>query len=232
MKPIIFTGESVRAILDGRKTQTRRTIKPFRLEGGAWGEVIRVWRLNKGEFGCTYAAGKPPVAEEIVSSPLKCPFRVGSRLWVKETVWRDSRDAKTVIYDATPEWGKCEWVGDPVRLTGIDKELIGVEESLRNLQASKFWAKQSVLFMPRWASRITLEVTAVRAQRVMQISREDAKAEGIAEYLEDVATEEAKDVWRNRTSIENFAARWDVINGKNRSWASNPWVFAVMFKVV
>lgn len=95
--------------------------------------------------------------------------------------------------------------------------------------------------MPRWASRITLEITEVRVERVQDISTEDARAEGITEYLSEIATkrhtEEDADIWRNRTTIENFRNLWDSIyypgiykKPTPFKWDANPWVWVVEFR--
>jgi hypothetical protein len=83
--------------------------------------------------------------------------------------------------------------------------------------------------MPRWASRLTLEVTSVRVERLHCLTIADAKAEGIEEYLAE-GTEEEKDIWRNMSSVENFAVMWDKINGKKYPWSKNCWVFVVEFR--
>jgi hypothetical protein len=91
------------------------------------------------------------------------------------------------------------------------------------------------IYMPRRASRITLEITEVRVQRVQAITREDARAEGISEYLHEFigvpSTEADADVWRNHTTVENFAALWDSLNAKHGfGWDANPWVWVIEFK--
>lgn len=90
------------------------------------------------------------------------------------------------------------------------------------------------IFMPRWASRIKLEVTDVRVQRLQNISLEDARAEGISEYgheFRGMKTFPGDDTYRNRTTVENFAWLWDSLNAKRGySWEANPWVWAYTFK--
>ena len=154
--PIIFTALMVRAILDGRQTQTRRRLK-----------------------------GKPP------------KFATGDTLWVRER-WTLAAD------DARPD-------GFPVYLAdGTPKAPHGP------------W--RSPIHMPRWASRITLEVTDVRVERVQDIGEEDAKAEGVD-----------WEVWEHGgepippTSL--FHELWDSINAKRGyGWDANPWVWVVSFK--
>ena len=97
--------------------------------------------------------------------------------------------------------------------------------------------------MPRWASRITLAVEAVRVERLHDVTRDDAMAEGIPQMHGEACSiglieprgggprngPNSRDIWDNSTSVENYARLWDSINGKRAPWASNPWVWVVTF---
>ena len=85
------------------------------------------------------------------------------------------------------------------------------------------WSWRSPIQMPRWASRITLEITEVRVQRLQEISEEDARAEGIRSAANGAT------VLLGSTPIEAFAALWDSVNAKRAPWASNPWAWAISF---
>ena len=95
------------------------------------------------------------------------------------------------------------------------------------------------IFMPRWASRLTLTVTDVRVQRLQEISTDDAKSEGIPEFAEDAGRIGLPAVsgidgceWDNRSSVENFRLLWDSLNAKRGyGWDANPWVSAYTFTV-
>lgn len=164
-RPIIFSGPMVRAILDGRKTQTRRVVK-LNASGRAQRKG-RNWHLADPE--CVLA----------------CPYGVpGDRLWVRET-WQDGNGG---IYYATDGNTAAPW-------------------------------KPSI-YMPRWASRITLEVVSVRVERLNEIGEEDAIAEG----------SQCAGVPASLTNRGAFAKLWDSINAKTHPWASNPWVWVVEFK--
>jgi len=130
----------------------------------------------------------------------KCPYGVpGNKLWVRET-WAEHPDGDGIIYRAT----------DP----GWDAEKTGVK-----------W--RSPRFMPRWASRILLEVTEVCVQRVQDISEEDAKAEGAQQMCLDDLGQTFK------TYKRGFEALWDTINKKRGyGWALNPWVWDINFKLL
>lgn len=191
----------VRAILEGRKTQTRRVIKPQPPAGVATvfggGQALLEWKDGG------------PAARCIVPQP-KCPHgQVGDRLWVgeafklfpKDTSDRDWRGGKTqnVIYKADPDSGFMQ----------------------------KGYKPSS--HMPRWASRITLEITAVRVERLGDISEADAEAEGAERLLMD---DEGKFYQQERGTFRTgFAGLWCHINGPD-SWDANPWVWVIEFKRV
>ena len=146
MKPIIMSAESVRAILDGRKTQTRRVIKPQpwwieppTLDGDQWiGPYTNDGNVSNG----TYAA--------------RCPYPIGSRLWVRET-WCPYADDMTREYCQThdPEWG------EPIKPAVYSADY---DMGCNPLDVGGCEKWRSPATMPRWASRITLEVTGVRAE--------------------------------------------------------------------
>lgn len=183
--PILFSRPMVRAILDGRKTQTRRVVKP---------------QLEFGVGRCPYS----PTCWAVLADkgggcsckPVKPPYQPGMRLWVRET-WAATdetiNETPGVVYLATdPDWSSMEG----------------------------FRWRPSI-FMPRSASRITLQVTDVRVERVQAISEADAKAEGV--------TPLAIDVQPGHAFRERFRDLWDSING---NWNQNPWVWVVSFQRV
>lgn len=191
-RPILFSGPMVRAILDGRKTQTRRIVKPqptgcepYRCERYCPAIVRPDGELDAGPevFGCYSDDGEWGV---------RCPYGgPGDRLWVRERWaavkgfdWYRPRD---IPRNATITYAGH---GDTACANGIGK-----------------WRPS--IHMPRWASRITLDVEAVRVERLQDITDEDAAAEGV-EY---------------RTV---FAELWESINGRG-SWDLNPWVWVVEF---
>ena len=232
-KPIIFTGESVRAIMDGKKTQTRRVMK-----AQPTGDVVRV-EIAENAYASIYThAAKSSYdyadsdgnkvkirvgdAECCIGQP--SPFPVGCRLWVKETFTIEDYDGtkRAISYAADPDdapviWLECgeEWSR---AYPELEIEAFGKWEATRK--------PISPMFMPRWASRLTLEVTAVKVERVNEISEADAIAEG----CEADRLNENPDVWA--TAVDQFKNRWTEINGKKHPWAANPWVWCVSFCVV
>jgi len=213
-RPILFSGEMVRAILDGRKTQTRRVVKPQR---HPYGEMLSADQVASEVIGMTEA--------------VRCPYgQPGDRLYVKETYWawgrwetrfdaKKGRDAWHFV-DMTLECGKAYQFEQP--------SPIGTRAGV-----SPAWHKRPSLFMPRHASRITLEVTAVRVERLQEISTDDARAEGIQTWIDSF-----KDGPRYHENgqldaypVSAFSRLWKSINGAD-SWDANPWVWVVEFRVI
>lgn len=224
MKPILFSTEMVRAILDGRKTQTRRTIKPqpekstVKFEQSVspvhWQSRLPV------DLRALYPDSLPTT---ILGSIFKCPYgQVGDRLWVRET-WKTGKGLDNLPPKLSGEKSPFQYKADMTTIRGKD--------------VTKYspWGKwRPSIFMPRWASRITLEITDIRVQRVQEITEEDAIAEGIAkqEYIDYKPNSQFGNDLKTVQTITFFAGLWDSINGKKYPWASNPWVWAISFKVV
>lgn len=186
-KPILFSGEMVRAILDGRKTQTRRVIKPqprFDRMG-----------LTDASFVNTYDEtwAYPNVCPE---KYYKCPYgKPGDLLWVRET-WRESE---------SHTWAGCQ-----------NLDAIHYKADHDEPDADGCWRPS--IHMPRWASRITLEVTNVRVERLQDILVEDSLKEGMDHNP------------MNCPRME-FAQLWNSINEKRGyGWETNPWVWVVEFE--
>jgi hypothetical protein len=220
-RPILFSGPMVRAILDGRKTQTRRIIKGLLSVGAVFSprEMIEkpgMWLYNGRVFPCPY--GKP-----------------GDRLWVRESFSTDIRDPlNCVIYKATQEYGKYRDTGEIVRSSFPDGSLPTREEAARGM-LPKFWKGKPSIHMPRWASRITLEITGVRVERLQDISNEDCVAEGITAIGKGVRMPDGRYAQAGRyetkasTVRQLYSELWESINGPG-SWGVNPWVWVFEFR--
>lgn len=207
--PILFSGEMVRAILDGKKTQTRRVIKP---QPEAW--VTQVgYTFFTGEGEISFRGMTPNgLAEYCV--PLK--YRKGDRLWVREAWFADPP------YDGT--WDQYAFSDGVVENFSVlpdrfkSQEFVLYKATWQGVDLR--W--RSSIHMPRWASRITLEVVSVRAERVQEISEEDAKAEGILPY---------PDVGVGVNYLLPYRNLWESINARRGyGWSINPWVWVIEFK--
>lgn len=195
---ILLNGDEVRAILEGRKTQVRRVIKPqpeIFNEGHSW-----IWEHSPGWRAAGINAGLESLSMQLVAL---CRYgKVGDRLWVRET-WlpfdaHDIFNGRRYAYAADTQPGSD---GDQARID------LGYK-----------WRSSSS--MPRCASRITLEITDVRAERIQNITPMDARAEG--SYLATDPDDEG-----------GFINLWDSINDKRGyGWSTNPWLWVVEFKRV
>lgn len=235
-KPILFSGPMIRAILEGRKTQTRRVFSPDR---------IKIEPQPKGGFRYSTYASRAGGIEQTGGGPFVpsdwlhyCPYGVpGDRLWIRETHGVFSVDGISVSvgYKARLPEGKSLSDTDG----GLDVIRVTSEQSA--------WAEQNIdnerwrpsIFMPRWASRITLEITDVRVERLQEISGQDCAAEGmmLQRWLQEDRGEGQpffdKGIKADGLELQAaFQKGWDTINGKRSPWESNPWVWVIGFKRV
>lgn len=199
-RPILFSGAMVRAILEGRKTVTRRAIKhqpdvpvtdaiPRRNYPHGPATVDWYWRPQHGHLN-----GVPSNGWDF-----KCPYgQPGDRLWVREAWAADAQVNAVAPRDLSQ--------GEPI--------LYPADRAIRQAGCAMITpgTTRPSIHMPRWVSRILLEVTAVGVERLQAISEVQARAEGA-------------------TCRAGFACLWEGINGAG-SWNANPWVWVVEFKRV
>lgn len=229
---MIFNAEMVQALLDGRKTQTRRIIKP-QPEATLSGSLSGKW-LSRPLNGLLL-----PKIEDIA---IHCPFGVvGDRIWVRETFQGPLFD-----YDLMDSYCK-----DP---TPFEKTEFCVYKA-DGVPAPEFYDADDELHccwrpsihMPRWASRILLEITNVRVERLNSINEHDAIAEGLAEISKDrrtykygvpdrdgyPGTDDCGWPWHEWECypISAYSKLWESIYGAD-SWQANPWVWVIEFKRV
>lgn len=244
-RPILFKGRLVSSIFDGTKTQTRRLVKGHALEWLQPGMFTPEFVANPGNHLCRYGYA-------------------GDRLWVRET-WRSWEEnchgdhdggcsehchQTYVAYAATPRVGYRPRP-DKARICYLD-ESTPLEA---NPELCKPWRPS--IHMPRWASRIDLEIAEVRVQRLQDITEDDANAEGVLTDEEYAARagEQAfpacprcigwgvhgainpdtlgfteVDCATCDTVVKRFAILWDSINTEGAPWSANPWVWAITFK--
>lgn len=230
---ILFSDPMVRAILAGKKTQTRRAVR-----WPSW--VVEADRCELLPTGiCRVVDGR-------VVNKMTCPYgQPGDRLWVRET-WRAEASA----------WGASRETADPkVRVMPAERWTVqyDADHSSRNFAAASVPAtwhpprssangNAPSIHMPRWASRITLEVTGIRVERAQSISAADVAAEGVdaeaVEALWDAATRKRRgEAWHPNSAPafdamrprDLWRAAWTLINGRE-SWDANPWVWVVSFR--
>ncbi|MFB3077022.1 MAG: hypothetical protein ACE1Y4_03355 [Lysobacterales bacterium] len=193
---ILFSAEMVRALLDRRKTQTRRVMNPQPPDDANYVPEDDVFTVGTA---CAFDGWKAP----------DCPYGVpGDRLWVRETFAKvgDNEDDIHGAYHYLPHGSVYYRADNP-------------------LPGDLKWRPS--IFMPRWASRITLEITEVRVQRVQEITERDAISEGVL-----YAAGGTPDEFQIRNSpLRCFGRLWDSINAKRGySLESNPWVRAITFR--
>jgi len=230
-RPILFSAAMVRAILADQKTQTRRLMKPqpdcFGLEhsatitphpsgSGEW--LLQRWPKQERQM---HNFGRCEVVKP-------CPYgATGDRLWVRESGWEPSIPSTRQLRDGADTWPKYSYDADGHTENDID--------DFKRWD----WKRRPSIHMPRWASRITLEITGVRVERLQDISEKDCWAEGIEQVMHDFDDVEMCH-WANRLGccIEDarplFAQLWSTIHAVDgpNGWTANPWVWVVQFERV
>ncbi|MEE1883379.1 hypothetical protein V0R55_24755 [Pseudomonas soli] len=234
-RPILFNGAMVRAILEGRKTVTRRVMKVqpvfrdrlWQVYGAGWGSSVHSVPVVPGH-----------------SLAARCPYgQVGDRLWVRES-WQDVHPVQ-VAKGRYAQPGRAGIPGPP----GVTYQTIYRADGpypvvyhchghpYRCLQPDPahlatpaeggYTGWTPSIHMPRWASRILLEVTAVRVERLQAISRADIRAEGLV-CPPELASDDVSPNYRDWYPAA-FRALWESTGG---DWAGNPWVWVVEFRRV
>lgn len=218
-RSISYIAPMVRAVLDDSKTQTRRVVKRLALE----------WLPPLGGFNAEFVA----LPENGLS-----PYGFsGDRLRVKEAAWMWCER----VPDGKTATGRDKWRYVPMREAPVhyaaDNPKMPMLDVVSPSTGNKWgWRLKIGRFLPAWASRITLEITGVRVERLHDISEEDAIAEGI----EPIAVLSAFPAWRDyeadyskeffkRSAWESYRTLWNSINGAG-SWNGNPWVWVIEFK--
>ena len=228
-RPILFSAPMVKAILAGEKTQTRRVMSPQPVRSLPHTRAMRNtpnWTVHhpmgwrwRNSFVADDAGGLPALKHS-------CPYGVPSqRLWVRET-W-------------SPVERECDSV-DGIRFAA-DGAFVPIENTSKaadlwvvaaNNDHSGRWRPS--IFMPRWASRITLVITDVRVERLQAITEEDARAEGVDGNKPIAGTINGEPgsihCFGPDASRKAFALLWDAINGERAPWASDPYVWAISFR--
>jgi hypothetical protein len=217
-RPIMFSAPMIRALLAGRKTQTRRIAKFSNIPGDVPTHVVEPY---PGEWIAWWAHPKSDPKEVLAFSQqeykpgagIKCPYgAAGDSLYVKEVFWP--------AFKRTGTSNGCVYRADYLPPTQLDPQVANQK---------KVW--RSPIFMPRWASRITLEITAVRVERVQDITEADVEREGAFGVRDNLWGWENWEGGCWETPQLAYQYLFDSINGKG-SWAANPWCWCIEFAAV
>ncbi len=234
--PILFSTDMIRAILDGRKTQTRRIMKPqpttCQCDKPDWQAKRIDWVGDKleGRHGwfCHTCGTGLMLADEWSGRGRLCPYgQTGDTLWVRETHYRYGRWVKNGL----TKTGRQKWRFKPINegIRYLDDTPVVVTKDKRYVG----WWKRSPLFMPKKYARTWLEITGVGVERVQEISPHELSttsllAEGLPKH--NFGIDHTTSLERY-VLLEDFIALWDSINAKH-PWASNPWCWCISFKLV
>lgn len=238
-RPILFNGDMVRAILAGRKTQTRRIVKPEIVEhiqfmGGSneactefdfVGLRYGQWKDGNGKLRdaewLIYCTEYPEEGVVPVGQLYGAP---GDRLWVRETCRTEELEY------AGCEDGVRYLADDHWRVIENTQEAADAWVELNSYRGQKGAVVPSI-HMPRWASRILLEIVSVRVERLNDISEDDAIAEGVVLDSDGWRDYEMPSTQCCPTARDSYGTLWQSINGPD-SLEANPWVWVIEYKVV
>jgi len=214
-RPILFSGPMIRALLEGRKTQTRRVFKGIEADGNG---TFHVFNRHGGLIGVSEA-------DVPIEAPDYMPYAGGDRLWVREAHSLLPRTA----YRGSVGTGTIEQVEHPT-----DGYTAAVFREGFDRSGRPRW--RPGIHMPRWASRLTLIVTDVRVERVKEISTSDCFAEGIqrpACLTDPNVPMLGSDKTLRDNTVRGFRDLWDSLNAnRGFGWEANPWVVALTFNVI
>ncbi|HBR4178810.1 hypothetical protein LVW23_11200 [Klebsiella pneumoniae] len=239
---MIFNSEMVRAILDGRKTQTRRIMK-VQPESNQLGLLLITDSTKHSDIGKYHWAESNATGNHVRSKLFSSPFgAVGERIWVRET-WATLGNEDGCYVD----WEDNLCKGDErsaARIYRASCEQRPGDYGLWSIPDDAYWkphtkehkfegAWRPSIHMPRWASRILLEITDVRVERLNAISEEDARAEGIIDggCLNCGKPEPCGCANPEPDATDAFAYLWQSIYGQE-NWLANPWVWVIEFERV
>ncbi len=224
-KPIIFTTEMVKAILDGRKSMTRRIVKPQPTN-----PLTIITTLPDGEF----LLEKWPEQPRMMGNFGRCE-RIKSKYQPGDIMWVREKFRKYILFDPGEENLKTDEIIDfageePIPMIDGDGCQIFNKDG-----SERFIPYHSARFMPKSAARIWLECTGVKVERLLDISQEDARSEGT--FTSPHRAHENCGKWLNPMNnwhdchYCSFKVLWQKINGAE-SWKANPWVFVYSFDVL
>jgi hypothetical protein len=231
--PLLMKGPLVRATLDGTKTQTRRTSGLEFINNGMPGMWDKVETgFDKGVFGAWFRFDDCGINRDMF---VKCPYgQAGDMIWVRETTYKILSPCNGMYL---------------ANYSVDDKPVIRFFADKKQIWQHWWYSKDSCpsIHMPRWASRINLEIVSIRVERLNDISTSDAEAEGIEGKSTPTGGDDYMTYWRNYgitekeadgwpyfddgKQVDSFKSLWESINGDG-SWQANPWVWVIEYKVI
>lgn len=232
-RPIIFSGEMVREILDGRKTQTRRIIN-LKFDGVRLNPDAIAFTQSRQNLRLWYIHAKHGSPTDDLFAEILCPYgQPGDRLWVRETLRIIERHSRALPLEELNHLLMYRATHVPVQIADTDEKRQWVVDRIKShieraydgLGVQDFYVPS--IHMPRWASRIDLEVTAVRVERVQEIAFDDIIAEGLGSEEWNHGINE-KGV---ESAVDHFAELWNTLHGPD-AWDRNDWVWVIEFKTL
>ena len=235
---MLFKPAMVRALLKGRKTQTRRSFKfPDWTYGmDCTGQLVQYEHQEGNEqHGLEFVTkgrtlwNKDSNPTGVSGAYLRVLFMPGDRIWVRENCWAEElmNGKDGVFYPADRSWHKIE--NTPAAADAWHMMLCYARKGDTSL--TNIGKQVPCIHMPRWASRLTLAVTDVRVQRLNEISEADAIEEGIMKFGDGLFGYHEHAEIRFKTAKEAFKELWNNINCPD-AWAANPWVKVIKFDVI
>jgi hypothetical protein len=228
-RPIIFSSEMVKAILDGRKTMTRR--------------IVKGQSATSDQFSSAYQQGIKPESKPIHCEgniwawfypkeshhggmEFYCPYgQVGDKLWCKESHYLFGHWVQRGITNT----GKLRWeFRNEVKGEVLYEDCKPIE--IKTGKTERGWFKRPSMFMYHWASRITLEITGIRVEKLQDITEEDAYAEGAWPFVKTLSWEKLIPEMQEAVRDIYFRTLWDSINSKKYPWVNNDWVWVLEFR--
>lgn len=228
-RPILFSDPMVRAILEGRKTQTRRVVK-YTITGPNPPHQIFDWYDSRGRW---VAAHGGAFAFSKTNAALLCPYgQPGDRIVVKEAAWMWCER----VPNGKTAKGRDKWLYRPLRSAQVHYVADHPERPALDVVSPDTgnrwgWRYKVARFLPKWARRITLEIVSVRVERLNDISEADARAEGIDYDPGEGGVFHVHGLAGccSDTAIGSYRKLWESINGAS-SCNANPWVWVVEFR--
>lgn len=232
-RPILFQGAMVRALLAGTKTQTRRVFKQ------ATGPSLSVGMVDDApgiaELSWLWGDGPGHEVHESISF-VACPYGApGDQLWVRETFFAFGRwETRFSAKKGRDEWHFVDMALECGHEYSYPADGRVIAPYKRSAGVTPTWWTRPAIFMPRAASRITLEITCVRVERLQDISDTDAQAEGTPCYVCEGALNGRSEAdchcFHRKATASDYRGLWEQINGPG-SWEVNPWVWVVEFRM-